>query len=161
MSISIKPSLEHRHPTSIPEISEGDILICDADVIISAETLQRMYVVGSNVILEKVVESSTNVERLAFGIIRTRIKDLYFIGGYDSRFKGWGFEDHDIIWRLTINGATFQKLGIAIHLSHGDDERIQFYHSLDLKSMREVNKRFYEKKQLLGDVVGTMDQDNL
>lgn len=73
-------------------------------------------------------EDAANGARQAPGLLLVRRSDFLSIGGYNSRLHGWGWEDQDMIGRLTL-GAGLSRIqeGIAVHLSHDDAARIAAY----------------------------------
>jgi glycosyltransferase involved in cell wall biosynthesis len=74
---------------------------------------------------EEDAESGT---RQAPGLLLARRADFLAINGYNARLHGWGWEDQDMISRLTLGaGLTRLQEGYALHLSHGDDARIGNY----------------------------------
>ena len=78
------------------------------------------------------------------------------VGGYRHCFRGWGWEDQDLLIRGQLLGAEIAELGTVIHLSHGDDQRnlenkqqtpVQ---SRDLNILRSLKS--IAQGQLLGDL---------
>jgi predicted glycosyltransferase involved in capsule biosynthesis len=66
--------------------------------------------------------------RQAPGLLMIRREDFLTINGYNSRLHGWGWEDQDMISRLTLgNGLERISYGSAIHISHDDYARIGHY----------------------------------
>jgi hypothetical protein len=50
------------------------------------------------------------------------------LGGYDGRLHGWGWEDQDMIARLTLGeGLRRVQSGHVRHISHADEARIRYY----------------------------------
>jgi len=73
-------------------------------------------------------EDAENGTRQAPGLLLVRRTDFLAINGYNSRLHGWGWEDQDMIARLTLGaGLTRIQQGVAIHLSHDDHARIAAY----------------------------------
>jgi hypothetical protein len=136
------------------------ILICDSDVLIPKQVLDTFSEnLGVNIILNEVVESETNTTRLAYGIIASKLSNFILVNGYDSNFKGWGFEDHDIINRIEQLSHSFSRMGFGYHLSHPDIDRVKNYHSSDLILMRKINLDYYESKKQNGLLIGTLEKD--
>lgn len=79
----------------------------------------------------RIVDNEEDAEqgtRQAPGLLLVKRQDFLAIGGYNSRLHGWGWEDQDMISRLTLGaGLTRVQQGQALHLSHGDDDRIRAY----------------------------------
>lgn len=73
-------------------------------------------------------EDADDGTRQAPGLLMVRREDFLTINGYNSRLHGWGWEDQDMISRLTL-GAGLQRInyGSAAHISHDDHARIGHY----------------------------------
>jgi hypothetical protein len=73
-------------------------------------------------------EDATDGSRQAPGLLLVRRADFLSINGYNSRLHGWGWEDQDMIARLTL-GAGLERIsdGSAVHLSHDDLARVANY----------------------------------
>ncbi|HLJ15383.1 MAG TPA: galactosyltransferase-related protein [Bryobacteraceae bacterium] len=79
----------------------------------------------------KIVDHEEDAEdgtRNAPGLILVRRKHFLEIQGYNSDLHGWGWEDQDMIGRLTL-GAGLRRVmsGYAVHISHEDSLRIANY----------------------------------
>lgn len=121
------------------------VLISDADIVFDKNTIEQFISLNS-CILDEVIETKDKaVSRKAFGIIKTKIGLLIEVNGYDSNFIGWGFEDHDIIQRLS-HVDNFVRIGQVSHISHNDMERIQNYEGNDRKAMRTSNEKYFRSK---------------
>ncbi len=138
----------------LKDFPQESVLICDADIVIDKITL-KLLLEHEACILEEVKESKTSSVRQAFGIIKVRISNLLDINGYDSRFVGWGFEDHDIIKRLSKKNA-IHKAGQALHISHDDVERTQSYYTNNIEEMRQINLNYFNEKTTR---LGTLSED--
>jgi len=106
-------------------------------------------------------EDAAEGTRQAPGLLLAKRPDFLAINGYNSRLHGWGWEDQDMISRLTL-GAGLSRLqeGHALHLSHGDDDRIRAYPPV--KDRWESRDRMF--RQALAnydraDFRGTYDRD--
>jgi len=79
----------------------------------------------------RIVDNEEDAEdgtRQAPGLLFVRRADFEAINGYNARLHGWGWEDQDMISRLTLGrGLTRLNEGKAIHISHDDHARIGFY----------------------------------
>ena len=73
-------------------------------------------------------EDAQDGTRQAPGLLFVKRSHFESINGYNARLHGWGWEDQDMISRLTL-GAGLVRLneGRAIHISHDDHARIGFY----------------------------------
>jgi hypothetical protein len=73
-------------------------------------------------------EDAQNGSRQAPGLLLARRADFIRIEGYNGQLHGWGWEDQDMIARLTLGaGLTRIQRGVVTHLSHGDADRIANY----------------------------------
>jgi hypothetical protein len=73
-------------------------------------------------------EDADTGARQAPGLLLVRRADFLRIGGYNSRLVGWGWEDQDMIARLTLGrGLARINEGYAVHLSHDDHARVARY----------------------------------
>lgn len=121
------------------------VLICDADIIFNEKTIEQFIKLNSCILDEVIETKDKSISRIAFGIIKTQIGLLLKVNGYDSNFIGWGFEDHDIIHRLS-KLDDFKRIGKANHISHCDIERIQNYEGDNIKAMRTINEKYFKSK---------------
>lgn len=73
-------------------------------------------------------EDATDGTRQAPGLLLVRKEDFLRIDGYNGQLHGWGWEDQDMISRLTL-GAGLARIneGYALHISHDDEGRIAAY----------------------------------
>jgi hypothetical protein len=76
--------------------------------------------------------------RQAPGLLMVRREDLLSVDGYNSQLLGWGWEDQDMIARLTL-GAGLERIsqGQAIHISHDDNARVAHYPIADRWASRD------------------------
>jgi hypothetical protein len=78
-------------------------------------------------IIDSEEDSQTGL-RHAPGLLMVRRADFLAIDGYNAGLHGWGWEDQDMISRLTLGrGLRRVMAGNAIHLSHDDHARIAHY----------------------------------
>lgn len=79
----------------------------------------------------KILDSEEDAQtglRNAPGLLLVRRDDFVAINGYNAGLHGWGWEDQDMIARLTLGrGLRRVMQGNAIHLSHDDRARIAHY----------------------------------
>jgi glycosyltransferase involved in cell wall biosynthesis len=102
-------------------------------------------------------EDVANGTRQAPGLLLVRRADFVRVGGYNGRLHGWGWEDQDMIARLTL-AAELQRVqrGIVTHLSHGDAERTAHYPPVS--SRWESRDRMFRQALAFydeGDFMGT------
>lgn len=75
-------------------------------------------------------EDADDGTRHAPGLLVVRRTEFLSVGGYNSRLHvyGWGWDDQDMIARLTLGAGLCRIMqGTAIHLSHDDVARVQAY----------------------------------
>lgn len=106
-------------------------------------------------------EDANDGTRQAPGLLLVKRDDFLAINGYNSRLHGWGWEDQDMIGRLTLGaGLTRIQDGVAIHLSHDDDARMAAYPPF--KDRWESRDRMFRQALAnydAGDFRGTYDRD--
>jgi len=73
-------------------------------------------------------EDANSGLRNAPGLLLTSKNNFLAIDGYNSNLVGWGWEDQDMIGRLTLGAGLLRKFsGNALHISHDDTERTKHY----------------------------------
>ncbi len=106
-------------------------------------------------------EDAANGSRQAPGLLLVRRSDFVEIGGYNGRLHGWGWEDQDVIARLTLGGGLKRvQRGIVTHLSHGDDARTAHYPPAATRW--ESRDRMFRQALAYyddGDLIGTLSSD--
>jgi predicted glycosyltransferase involved in capsule biosynthesis len=76
--------------------------------------------------------------RQAPGLLILRKSHFLEINGYNSQLDGWGWEDQDMISRLTLGvGLTRISEGYVLHISHGDEARVMAYPYADRWASRD------------------------
>lgn len=105
-------------------------------------------------------EDADDGTRQAPGLLMARRADLLRINGYNSRLIGWGWEDQDMIARLTL-GAGLERIseGHAVHLSHDDEARVAHYPIADRWESRDRMFRQALANYDRADFRGTYDAD--
>jgi len=77
-------------------------------------------------------EDANNGYRNAPGLLMVKKNDFMKINGYNSELIGWGWEDQDMIGRLTLGAGLHRILsGHAKHISHDDHSRTGQYPEKD------------------------------
>ncbi len=62
--------------------------------------------------------------RSGAGLMLVRRQHFFAVGGFNSTFQGWGYEDIDLHLRLQfVLGLKLRAIGKVLHLTHGDDRR--------------------------------------
>lgn len=99
--------------------------------------------------------------RQAPGLLLVKRGDFAAVDGYNGRLHGWGWEDQDMIARLTLGaGLSRRQRGTVTHLSHGDDERMAHYPAA--ASRWESRDRMFRQALAFydaGDLRGTFTSD--
>lgn len=73
-------------------------------------------------------EDAETGTRQAPGLLLVKRTDFLGVNGYNAELHGWGWEDQDMISRLTLGqGLTRVSEGHAVHLSHDDHARLAHY----------------------------------
>lgn len=105
-------------------------------------------------------EDAANGTRQAPGLLLVRRDDFYSINGYNSQLDGWGWEDQDMICRLTL-GAGLRRIsrGQASHISHDDLARVQAYPLMDRWESRDKMFRRALANYDNANFLGTYDVD--
>ena len=111
----------------------------------------------------RIVDSEEDADdgtRNAPGLLLARRRDLLRIGGFNSRLHGWGWEDQDLIARLTLSARLHRiTWGHAIHLSHDDAARIAHYPVADRWESRDRMFRQALANYDRNDFAGTLEGD--
>ena len=107
-------------------------------------------------------ENAADGTRQAPGLLLVKRTDFLAINGYNGRLHGWGWEDQDMISRLTLAaGLKRIQRGKAIHLSHDDAARMAHYPAA--RNRWESRDRMFRQALSLydeGDFSGTFSQDH-
>lgn len=79
----------------------------------------------------QIIDNEEDVDdgtRQAPGLLVTHRCGFERVGGYNGRLHGWGWEDQDMIARLTL-GEGLQRIqsGQVSHISHDDSARLRHY----------------------------------
>ncbi|HEY0189787.1 MAG TPA: galactosyltransferase-related protein [Kofleriaceae bacterium] len=103
-------------------------------------------------ILDSEEDSETGL-RNAPGLLLVRRSDFLAIRGYNAGLHGWGWEDQDMIARLTLGrGLRRLQSGQAVHLSHDDHARIAHY--------PEVASRWESRDRMFRTALANYDDNN-
>jgi hypothetical protein len=83
-------------------------------------------------------EDAQDGTRMAPGLLLVPRSSFEEVNGYNSQLDGWGWEDQDMVCRLTLGaGLTRINQGRAIHISHDDVARVQAYPAKDRWESRD------------------------
>jgi glycosyltransferase involved in cell wall biosynthesis len=106
-------------------------------------------------------EDADDGTRQAPGLLMAHREGFERVGGYNGHLHGWGWEDQDMIARLTLGEGLMRiQSGYVRHISHDDDARIRHYPPV--KDRWESRDRMF--RQALanydrGDFAGTLAVD--
>ncbi|KKJ05570.1 glycosyltransferase family 2 protein [Burkholderia gladioli] len=108
-------------------------------------------------------EDAHDGTRQAPGLLLVRRDDFLAVNGYNGRLHGWGWEDQDMISRLTLGaGLTRIQEGHALHISHDDHARISQYPVTNRWESRDRMFRqalaFYDDDDFLGTFTQDIEQ---
>lgn len=98
-------------------------------------------------------EDGDDGTRQAPGLLFLKKEHFLAVDGYNSQLLGWGWEDQDMIARLSL-GARLQRHthGIFGHISHGDRSRMARY--------PEFSSRWESRDQMFRQALANYDQAN-
>jgi hypothetical protein len=119
---------------AVDEVTQGGCFVSLADVVESAPPKPRPYV-APGFVRERVItteltrpdgrsasleyRTSTDGRRSGPGMVMVRREHFMAVHGFNSRLRGWGFEDNDFLIRLQLGlGLRRLTFGQASHLSH-------------------------------------------
>jgi glycosyltransferase involved in cell wall biosynthesis len=165
-------------------ISDVDILWNDlaitALVNAAAQSPEQLYCIQSvqestptNVAIDRprytyrITRSNTTVEvypapppgpqRPGYGLLCGYRSLFQLIGGYRHDFRGWGWEDQDLLIRAQLLGYGVSEIGEVIHQSHGDANRNSFDFACTPQHSRDRNIRIclagLAEGRLVGDLI--------
>jgi len=110
----------------------GNVVVCFGyELNIATRDGARVRIVDNE-------ENALDGTRQAPGLLFVRRADFLAVDGYNSELDGWGWEDQDMICRLTL-GRRLERVahGVATHLSHDDLARVQAYPIADRWESRD------------------------
>ncbi len=98
-------------------------------------------------------EDAGDGTRQAPGLLLVRRSDFLAVDGYNGQLHGWGWEDQDMISRLTL-GAGLARIneGNALHISHDDAARIAAYPA--------VSSRWESRARMFRTALANYDDNN-
>ncbi|MEM9539023.1 MAG: glycosyltransferase family 2 protein [Cyanobacteria bacterium P01_E01_bin.42] len=136
----------------VENVAESDP---DADVLqrdrYTYEVQIKEKIASVKIIREKAKDIKT---RPGCGLICTRKSTLMSLGGYKEIFRGWGWEDRDLLMRGELLGCEICWTGTVTHLSHSDNLRDRGKHNSLMRSRNyNIITSFYSlKKSLYGNL---------
>ncbi len=96
-------------------------------------------------------DTSTGL-RNAPGLLFVKADDFKAINGYSGFLQGWGWEDQDMICRLTLGlGLKRKQHGTLVHLSHDDQARIGEY--------PPISNRWESRDRMFRTAISRYDQN--
>jgi glycosyltransferase involved in cell wall biosynthesis len=98
-------------------------------------------------------EDAAEGTRQAPGLLLVAKADFLRVDGYNGQLHGWGWEDQDMISRLTLGaGLTRLTEGYALHISHDDEGRIAAY--------PPVSSRWESRDRMFRTALANYDDNN-
>ena len=120
--------VEHEFRT-IKNIRETELNTREARNIRSFGYTLRIRLQNDRMI--EIVDSEEDIEsglRSSPGLLIAARRHIVEINGYNSSFLGWGWEDQDMICRLTLGlGLRRSSIGCLDHISHNETSRVVNY----------------------------------
>jgi hypothetical protein len=115
---------------------------------------------GREMHLAYVSEDLETGMRMSPGLLITKRSDFFTVRGYNSQFRGWGWESQDIISRLILfAGLKRINQGSALHLSHDEVSRVKYSPVADRWENRDRMFRQSIENYNKGDFHGTYFSD--
>lgn len=131
------------------EASAGDRTICHIRDVEESEpqsnSLRRdryTYSINSSAegrLVSVAIDAPQPNKRPGCGLICARRSTLLELGGYKEIFRGWGWEDQDLLIRATLLGMQICTAGSVLHLSHTDAKRNCHHANLTPQQTRNQN----------------------
>ncbi|WP_370981224.1 galactosyltransferase-related protein [Agaribacterium sp. ZY112] len=107
---------------------------------------------GQQVEIVDFEEDAATGIRNAPGLLFLTQDHMQKINGYSGFMQGWGWEDQDMICRLTLGlGLSRQQHGTLLHLSHDDHSRTKEY--------PEVSSRWESRDRMFRSALSRYDQN--
>jgi hypothetical protein len=145
------------HGEPLPERQDRPKSPCIRSIVREFE-LEFIWSDGRSTKLITNRENAIAGSRAGPGIMIAKKEDLVLIGGYNSELEFWGWEDSDVQLRLQLLLRRTQvECGEAIHLSHGDEQRILGGKQKDERSMG--NFTYLCSRYCRGELHGTYSRD--
>ncbi len=108
-------------------------------------------------------EDADDGSRQAPGLLVVKRQDFDAVKGYNGDFVGWGWEDQDMIARLTL-GRGLKRLqgGVVEHISHDDAARTRHHPTTYANRWESRDRMFRQALQNYDEdnFSGTFDRDN-
>lgn len=112
-----RPSTSARNPLAVAG-SVGANLV-------ETRILELTFPDGKTIHYQASRRDGSGRRRAGPGILLAKKLDLIEVEGYDSNFENWGWEDDDMLVRLQYKrGLRRIQTGAALHLTHGDAQRL-------------------------------------
>lgn len=110
---------------------------------------------GDTAILQ-IVSASPDKKRPGCGLVCTGRSSFFELGGYKEIFKGWGWEDQDLLIRASLLGFQVYTQGKVLHLSHSDASRNLYNDNLSPVQTRNQNILFCIESLIQGHLQGDL-----
>jgi hypothetical protein len=162
LALAHKLQRQPEHFATLAGVRESELNSRGGNHVVSFGYELRLRTADGRVL--QIVDNEEDIEhgtRQAPGLLMVRRSDFLGVNGYNGELHGWGWEDQDMISRLTLGqGLTRITEGQAIHISHGDEARVAFYPAV--ASRWESRDRMFRKALSNYDernFSGTYDRD--
>lgn len=131
--------------TILNSIQNNHIISFGYELVIKTKDNRKLIIKDSE-------EDANDGTRNAPGLLMTSKENFISVNGYNSNLVGWGWEDQDMIGRLTLGGG-FERIifGNAIHISHNDIERTKHY---------PLSNRWESRDKMFRQALMNYDQNN-
>lgn len=107
--------------TIVNSIQNNHIVSFGYNLVIKTKDNRTLNIIDSE-------EDANDGTRNAPGLLMVSKENFQRVNGYNSNLVGWGWEDQDMIGRLTLGAGLERKFfGKALHISHKDEERTKHY----------------------------------
>jgi glycosyltransferase involved in cell wall biosynthesis len=137
-------TLEGVKETIINSIQNNHIVSFGYELFIRTKNGRTLKIVDSE-------EDANDGSRNAPGLLLTSKRNFESINGYNSNLVGWGWEDQDMISRLTLGAGLTRKIfGKAYHISHDDQERTKHY---------PISNRWESRDKMFRQALANYDAD--
>lgn len=134
------------------EASKADILcLIDADVIVQPGFVSWIRKNARDRVFYRHASEGANRNLETWGTFVAPRALLVEVGLYDEAFDGWGGEDDDIYYRLTISGSIEGEFPFPLveWISHDDEERLASYEDKRRSNHHLINRLYAAAKRVI------------
>lgn len=134
------------------------ICFIDADIRVMPEWLDWLRANLQSDTFYRAAKVQGVRQKETWGTFVCQKKAFQRIGGYDEAFRGWGGEDDDLYFRLTIAAAQAESeypAHFVAAISHDDAERTKFHEVKNKQLQVQINRYYRKAKYFLMESQGT------